>query len=167
MTTNTCPDCFGPIEVWTDRSDAVTVNFACDTPSCSAGKAPWDTPRPARRGPDLSLNLQMEFDHVIQVHEDGTVTEPDLGLYAPNVYDGELEGGGDPWYLLDGYSGQDRYSGPIMHDSEYIGGGMARDILSEPGYYVCVVAYYLPEDGDELEADGWAVAYLPPMEVTE
>jgi hypothetical protein len=32
-----------------------------------------------------------------------------------------------------------------MHPSEFIGGGMARDILAEPGTYVAVAAYYSAE----------------------
>lgn len=43
-----------------------------------------------------------------------------------------------------------------MHTSEYIGGGLARDILAQPGYYVALVEY--PSDGGE--PDGWAVARM-------
>lgn len=100
-----------------------------------------------------NLNQLMEFDHVIRVHEDGTVME-EPNTYAPELHDGELEGNG--WTLLDGYSGQYGYSGPIMHDSEYIGGGMADDILSTPGVYVALVDYPL----DDSEPEGWAVARL-------
>jgi len=106
-----------------------------------------------------TLNDVMEFDHVIQVHPDGTVTEPDI--YAPELHDGEVSPG---WSLLNGYSGQYGYSGPIMHPSEFIGGGMARDILAEPGIYVALVAYRTPEDTDDEsgdsgdDVDGWAVA---------
>ena len=98
------------------------------------------------------LNDIMEFDHVVEVRADGTVVDGPDGVYAPGLHDGELDGPG--WVLLNGYSGQDRYSGPIMHSSEFIGGGMARDILSEPGLYVALVDY--PSDGSEPE--GWAVA---------
>lgn len=41
-----CPECQSEVQVWADRSGGVTINFACDTPTCSSGKAPWDTPRP-------------------------------------------------------------------------------------------------------------------------
>lgn len=44
---NHCPACGGPVQVWADRSDGATVNFACDEERCPAGKAPWDTARPA------------------------------------------------------------------------------------------------------------------------
>lgn len=97
------------------------------------------------------LNEVMEFDHVVRVHEDGSVTD-EPNVWAPDLHDGELEG--SEWELLDGYSGQDRYSGPIMHSSEFIGGGMADDILSTPGVYVALVDY--PTDDDDPE--GWAVA---------
>lgn len=106
-----------------------------------------------QRTRDARLTDIMEFEHVIQVHPDGTITEP-TGIYAPQLYDGELESG-SPWSLLNGFSGQDRYAGPIMHQSEYIGGGMERFIRESPGIYVALVDY--PIDG--TEPDGWAVAF--------
>lgn len=109
-----------------------------------------------------NLSDVMEFDHVIQVHADGTVTDdtPNVrALWAPELLDGILSGS-DGWTLLNGYSGQDRYHGPEMHASEFIGGRMAQDILARPGYYVAIVANYSPDDEDEeLSAEGWAVAY--------
>lgn len=98
-----------------------------------------------------ALNEIMDFDHVIEVHEDGSITDrPDI--YAPDLHDGEV---GSGWKLLNGFSGQDRYAGPIMHQSEYIGGGMERFIRESPGVYVALVDYPL----DDTEPDGWAVAY--------
>lgn len=113
-----------------------------------------------------NLNSFMEFDCVIRVDEDGNVTEAP-GVYAPELNDGEVWGGepwdigkGDSWTLLDGYSGQCGYSGPIMHPSEFIGGRMAEDILATAGEYVALVSYYTPEDEDDDDnVDGWAVAY--------
>lgn len=107
-----------------------------------------------------TLNDVMEFDHVIQVHDDGSITEPG-GIYAPNLVDDELDSA--DWRLLNGYSGQYGYSGPIMHNSEYIGGRMEREIRSTPGLYVAVVSYYL--DG-EIDAEGWAVAYRETGDMT-
>lgn len=109
------------------------------------------------------LSQMMDFDHMVEVHVDGTVTDyPSVGYaYAPTLMDEELDS--NAWTLLDGYSGQYGYSGPIMHSSEYIGGGLARDILSTPGVYVALVAYYSPEEDDEDgtdTAEGWAVARL-------
>jgi hypothetical protein len=110
------------------------------------------------------LNAIMEFDHVIRVHDDGTITEP-TGIYAPELWDGTLDS--DRWgFFTTGYSRQDSYAGPIMHNSELIGGGLARDILETPGVYVAVVShYYTPDENDsdgdgETLAEGWAVAYL-------
>jgi hypothetical protein len=107
-----------------------------------------------------NLNGIMDFDRVIQVHEDGTVTHrPDL--YSPDLTDYELTPA-DKWTLLNGYSGQDRYSGPVMHNSEQLAGGIARDILAEPGVYVAIVAYWSPDedDNEETTLEGWAVAKL-------
>lgn len=105
-----------------------------------------------------TLDEKVEFNCPFRVHANGTVT-PDHTFLAPeSVYDEKVEG---PWELLTGYSGQDSYSGPIMHPSEYIGGGLERDILATPGVYVVLAAYSSPEEGEEEEEempDGWAVA---------
>jgi hypothetical protein len=103
-----------------------------------------------------SLNDVMEIDHVIQVHEDGTITDAPQNVWAPSLYDDELDD--DRWSLMKGYSGQYSYSGPIMHPSEFIGGRMEDDIREAPGYYVALVNVDL--DDEEAEA-GWAVAYRP------
>ena len=121
------------------------------------GGSTW-APRSAKRKTTASrrtissLSDKMDFDHVVEVLSDGQVVDAQ-GVYAPGLYDGELEGSG--WTLLDGYSGQDRYSGPIMHASEQIGGGLERDILSQPGYYVALVDMA----SDDSEPEGWAIAY--------
>jgi len=108
----------------------------------------------------MKLNDIMEFGRVIEVHEDGSITDAPAGIYAPGLMNDELESG--EWEMLDGFSGQDRYSGPIMHNSEYIGGAMERYIRESPGIYVALVSYYCSEDGGggefEDDAEGWAVA---------
>lgn len=121
-----------------------------------------------------TLNSIMEFDHVIEVMEDGTIRDRN-DLYAPDLcgedadscellgsfhgVTGALQR--DRWELLNGYSRQDRYAGPIMHNSEYIGGAMERDIRETPGVYVALVCCYWPDDegpDTEIDFDGWAVA---------
>lgn len=100
---------------------------------------------------DRTLNDRMEFDHVIEVTAAGDIIDRS-DLYAPDLYDDELA---DPdWVLLDGYSGQHGYSGPMMHASEFIGGRMASDILADPGVYVALVDYR----SDGGEPTEWAVA---------
>lgn len=127
-----------------------------------------------------NLNDVMSFDHVICVHEDGTVTEghtllePDITMYVDadgqDIYgDAELikqaKGYRDSWELLSGFTGQYGYNGVVLHQSEFIGGGLADHILSTPGYYVAVtVECEGPEnDRDENENSeepaGWVVAY--------
>ena len=116
--------------------------------------------------PPGTLNALMEFDHVIRVNSDGTVDEPFV-LHIPEISDETVTPG---WTLLNGYSGQYGYSGPIMHSSEYIGGGMARDILAEPGLYVALVAYGSTDDESDDEDDnviGWAVARKDDTESAE
>lgn len=112
------------------------------------------------------LNDTMEFDHVVEVRADGSIVDRD-DIYAPECFDDGSGGidfaGAQGWTALDGYSGQDRYSGPIMHASEYVGGRLADDILSEPGVYVVVVI----TDLDDLEEpSGWAVLRLDGSEDT-
>lgn len=135
--------------IWTATHCAAyrTLNPA----QCSCGEN-VDSTRP--------LTDIMEFDHVIRVHDDGRITAP-RGIWAPELHDGELDSAG--WSLLDGFSGQYRYSGPIMHSSEFIGGGMETYIRETPGVYVSLVDY--PVCGDDCEncdcyPDGWAVAVL-------
>lgn len=107
----------------------------------------------------MNLNDIMEFDHVIRVGENGEVTDVQ-GIYAPNLFDEELDSADWEFFSV-GYTRQDGYSGPIMHNSEFIGGRLERDILETPGVYVALVSYYSPEDGEEdTYAEGWAIARL-------
>lgn len=100
-----------------------------------------------------SLSDHMSFDHVIRVHPNGAITDGPAGVHAPDLYtDGLID---DDWVLLDGFSGQQGYSGPLMHQSEFIGGGLERHIRENPGLYVALVAYPLDDD----EPTEWAVAY--------
>ena len=122
-----------------------------------------------RTATEDTLSAEMEFDHIIYSHGDGTISDvnPYVSLWGPDVYVCEGDDGtwvervdGGPWTLLTGFSGQYGYSGPLMHASEYIGGGLARHILETPGFYMAAVVIPMPldEDGDE-EPDSWAVAY--------
>ncbi len=119
------------------------------------------------------LNELMAPEHVIEVHPDGSVTDGPAGVYAPEV-SVELDADGQMvslnpndiqidrgWALLNGYSGQYGYRGPIMADAEYIGGGLERDIRSTPGVYVAVTVIGVRPDGSSDTDDdivGWAVA---------
>ena len=111
-----------------------------------------------------TLSDLMDFDHVIEVHGDGTITDA-WGVYAPELdqyrtslghWTEDLE---DGWELLDGFSGQFGYSGPMMHASEYIGGAMERHIRANPGLYVAVYPTVCDDLDDDTEPDSWAVAY--------
>jgi hypothetical protein len=116
----------------------------------------------------MSLNDIMEFDHVIRVYSDGFVIDAE-NVYAPEFEvevdeDGQIlaeheremreELRAQGWDVLTGFTGQHWYNGCIMHDSEYIGGGLEEHIRANPGYYVaCVVRC---SDG---EFAGWLVAF--------
>lgn len=103
----------------------------------------------ARQG----LNYVMDFDHVIQVHADGSVTDAPTDTrssWAPEFNGdsatGTAELDGDGWSIMsDGYTGQ-QGGGNVMHNSESIGGRLERDILATPGYYVAVVCTWTPDD---------------------
>ena len=114
----------------------------------------------------FDLNEFMEFDRVIRSNGDGTFEHvweedaPDVYLYETESGTWELESLSGEWQFLAGFSGQYGYDGPLMHASEYIGGGLAEHIASVPGLYVAAVAYPLPLDEDEeCEPDAWVVLY--------
>lgn len=135
-----------------------------------------------------NLNEVMEFDTVVSVFSNGVV-EVLPNIYAPDVTQYIDEHGSAPnepeicqseptiaapdyWEFLTGYTGQHGYNGACMHQSEYVGGRLAQDILDEPAVY-CVVAIY--EDciceRDEYDQcidhdtpSSWAVLKLERME---
>lgn len=134
-----------------------------------------DEPAPPELGKELSgpLDSVMEFGHVVYVSHAGTVHDlPDtISLHAPGVCvgsdeDGQISAEDDAemirsvesagWSLLNGWSRQYSYAGPIMHPSEFIGGALAEYILGSPGYYAAVSVETLDDSGD---AAGWAIAY--------
>lgn len=123
------------------------------------------------------LNSVMEFDHVIRVNADGTISDVEEYYYFELSTDLGEDGIWHPseslpegWSLMNGYSGQQGYAGPHMHQSEYIGGRMARDILETPGLYVALYVTAncgyteegcTEEDGCYCEETEWAVAFKP------
>lgn len=126
-----------------------------------------------------SLNDQMDFDHVIRIDVHGNAIDV-AGVYAPDVYvqcadddcgsitaeaEAEMIASVERqgWELMTGYTGQYLYHGPIMHVSEYVGGGLERDIRATPGLYVIVepTGLYASEEQEERnggQAIGWVVA---------
>lgn len=127
------------------------------------------------------LNSLMEFDHVIHVVAPGLVNPSSRTAeryHSP--YDLEywldeegqcVEGSDDQlatsaaiqgWTFMTGYTRQ--YGAPAsnfcMHQSEFVGGGMARDILERPGHYVAITLNgYMDAPDAEPEVVGWAVLY--------
>lgn len=122
----------------------------------------------------MTLNELMEFGTVVLSDGAGNVSVADRSD-APAVYevvyltldaDGQstnddVQGLYEGWTLLSGFTGQHGYNGPVMHDSEYIGGGMESHIRTTAGYYVALIVDGLPDDqdADENVPIGWAVAY--------
>lgn len=93
------------------------------------------TGRPLRA--ERPLNELMEMYCPVEIHADGTITTHDA--LVPDYYDDELDG--TDWELVSaGYTGQHGYRGPVMHNSEFIGGRMEADFRATPGVYVAVPA---------------------------
>jgi len=123
-----------------------------------------------------SLNDKMEIGHVVRVHPDGTVTDAEPGVWAPELSidsadDYQIldehekayaeDAAAQGWDLMYGYSAQQGGGRSFnMHASEYIGGGLERDILEAPGLYVAISIEMLPHDDDDEDPApaGWAVA---------
>lgn len=94
------------------------------------------------------LNTALELDSVFLVNPDGTVEL--TGDFAPEVtgeqgpVDPTVGNEPDRWeFFSRGYSGQHAYAGPEMHASEQFSGGLARDVLANPGVYALVGVTYL------------------------
>ena len=112
-----------------------------------------------------TLSDMMGFDHIIRVRRDGAITDAE-GIYAPELVQYRNDDDtwtedlrDDDWELLDGFSGQWSYSGPMMHSSEYIGGDLERHIREHPGLYVAIYPSVIDDDDPDAVADSWAVAY--------
>lgn len=126
---------------------------------------------------EQTLKDIMQMGHLIRVREDGTIDDDVWFLHTPESVEVETDENGQildehekamieeqeraGWtFFTNGYSGQYRYAGPIMHSSEFIGGGLETDISETPGYYVTVPVDTMPADEDaETESAGWAVLY--------
>ena len=121
-----------------------------------------------------TLNSLVEFYCPFIVHGDGRVTTNPTGApYCPEVHHVEHGNGveicDERWGFVDGFSGQFRYSGPVMHASEYLGGRMAEHVLSQPGTYCLAVVEVIDDpDDDDPEPAGWILLYIdPPAELVE
>lgn len=115
-----------------------------------------------------TLNAAIDFDSPFRVLSGGRIETYLPNVYGPEVYllvdkegngVGSEEIEGDGWSPVTGYSGQHGYSGPCMHTSEYLGGGMARDVLEDTGaVYVVTTVESVPdwEIDEEDEEDVFA-----------
>lgn len=119
-----------------------------DTQVVVAPNPPGVTTENIGRHVDKPLNDIMEIDHVVRVHRDGQITSGNIGAPTePDVLDGDLASSDGPWSLMRGYSGQElrnRAENAVLHNSEFIGGGLERDIRAVPGLYVALVMHWSP-----------------------
>lgn len=119
-------------------------------------------------GDPYALSKVMDFDRVILIDEAGEIHDRTYHIDAPETPEAYWRDGEDVvlvgdsrWTLLRGASGQHAYQGACMHESEFIGGGLARNILDTHGYWVSLVVYdETPEDEDADPIVGWALAYM-------
>lgn len=107
------------------------------------------------------LNGTMAFDHVIRVGEDGRITEPSDVRSPEGAYvhtegaEPDLDQGVDgKWSMLRGWTRQYSYNGPVMHNSEFIGGNLAEHIRETPGYYVVLAVDHIGTGETECEGCG-------------
>lgn len=115
-----------------------------------------------RMNPDLSVDVRPRLDPRKRKPEEALVGTLDAdGYLLPGFSEEILAGLPEGWAPMRGYTGQ--YGvGPdsfLMHESEFVGGNMARDILTTPGLYVAIVVDGMLDDEDaETEPVGWMVA---------
>lgn len=110
-----------------------------------------------------TLDSLMESDHVIRIDADGLVHDDVRNVYAPEINmstddDGQILQEHDDaliadlerqgWTVETGWTGQygNHAKNPVMHTSEFIGGGLAEHILSTPGYWVACAVYVDSEE---------------------
>ena len=122
------------------------------------------------------LNEVMEFDSVVRVSGKGTVhnvplLSPYIDMHIYKGDDGQWHDNfelADGWNVESGFSNQQSYSGPVMHSSEFIGGGLETHILETPGYWMAVVVESdcgyteegcTEESGCDCEPAGWALVH--------
>lgn len=118
----------------------------------------------------MDLNKVMEFDHVICVALDGTVTDAD-GMHAPEIYieysgpftDAQISDDQERdmiayvkaqgWDVLAGWAMGGGLA--LMHSSQFIGGNLADHIRETPGHWVaCPVELHPDADDPEHEDNG-------------
>lgn len=97
-----------------------------------------------------NLEANMEFDTPYSIGADGSVTYNQAAPSPPEYYDNTLDG--DGWEPVNGFSGQQGYKGPVMHNSEVLEGrAIESHLLDNPGTYAVVAAQW--ENKDEEWAD--------------
>lgn len=108
-----------------------------------------------------TLNATVEFDSPFRV-VGPTLIDRASGVYAPSVtlyVDRDGQGVGteeiesSEWEPVTGYSGQHGYSGPVMHVSETLSGGMSRDVLEDVGAIYVVVPVECSPDWKDVTED--------------
>lgn len=132
---------------------------------------------PVTRVQDVNHVVDFDSPFFVIPNEDGTgavlLTDGDRPQtatpHAPRVTvhpaDGSVLMDAPGWLPVDGYSGQHGYDGPIMHPSELLGGGIARDLLAGvmgSGWFAVVAVF--SETCDDFAAYGECGVSNPPAD---
>ena len=82
----------------------------------------------------------------------------------PLDINGDAKGEPEPpsgWTFFQGFSGQQSYSGPVLHTSEFVVGGLEKRIRENPGLYVALSVEATEGGEGESTIVGWVVAFRP------
>lgn len=123
------------------------------------------------RDDPLALNRAVEFDRPFRVTRTGVEFDAEASAPTEVFYDDDggitvddrpHDSSRTDWEALTGYTGQYAYRGPVMHPSEFLGGGLARDVLESIGDTFVVTAVEVLPDGDDPDPfpAGWAILRL-------
>lgn len=110
--------------------------------------------------------MELEFGMTVLTRGDGTYSSG-FNYELPNWIDlaevdfndlSEWRCG--EWRLLNGWSGQHDYSGPVFHPSEHVSGGLEEYMLSQRAEWCALTVEDVATEDDPCpEPVGWVIAY--------
>lgn len=94
-----------------------------------------------------------------EVEQHLDIDTPEVTLEDRNLYFDDRDPSDSEWTALKGLSNQDRYDGPILHESEIMSDGIVELMEAQGGTFVLVFVEVVnddPEDDDPFPA-GWMI----------
>ena len=109
-----------------------------------------------------TLDLSNDIEFYQSFSFDGaTITEHDYVVPEVELIDGELEiSPQQKWEPVTGHSGQDRYNGPIMHESEQFSPNVLQAMHDKYGphsIYGLAIVESWDDEYEEYDAAGWII----------